>query len=68
MKVHEDGKTKIVSGFEVQVNSPTEEIAKDIAEKKAKKLVDILAILSTTPLEYTPLQVSRYIVPMIAKK
>jgi hypothetical protein len=54
MKVHEDGKTKIVCGFEVQVNSPTEEIAKDTAEKQAKKLVDIFAILSTTPLEYTP--------------
>jgi hypothetical protein len=52
-RVHDDGKTKIVSGFTVRVNSPTEEDAKDIAEKQAKILVDILAVLSTTPLEYT---------------
>ena len=46
-------KKKIVSGFTVRVNSPTEEDAKDTAEKQAKILVDILAVLSTTPLEHT---------------
>jgi hypothetical protein len=53
MKVHDDGRTKTVSGFEVQVNSATEQNAKDIAEKQAKKLVDILGVLSETPLGYT---------------
>ena len=52
-RIHEDGKTKIVSEYTVRVNSPTEEDAKDTAEKQAKILVDILAVLSTTPLEYT---------------
>ena len=41
MRVHEDGKTRIVSGFTVRVNSPTEEDAKDTAEKQTKILVDI---------------------------
>jgi hypothetical protein len=45
MKVHEDGKTKIVCGFEVQVNSPTEEIAKDCgkaSKETCRHLCDII--------------------------
>jgi hypothetical protein len=53
MRVHDDGKTKFVSGFTVSVNSPTEKDAKDTAEKQTKILVDILAVLTITPLEYT---------------
>jgi hypothetical protein len=45
--------TKTVNAFIVRVKFPTEEKAHEAADRRAKKLVDILAVLSVKYLGYT---------------